>query len=154
MDSKQGHNSVEHLHYNSSHLSSDKQVQQVEQVFDGGGECMEHIKLMTRERKAGDVSGGKDQPLLKSIQNELRRPLLLSLIYIYIIDFCLENQDNYHCYYTVNTNVQRSLNSKFPAEFPPSNTRYYSAPLSTQHIFSEIDNFIFDNAQNYCELKK
>ena len=103
MDSKQGHNSVEHLHYNSSHLSSDKQVQQVEQVFDGGGECMEHIKLMTRERKAGDVSGWKDQPLLKSIQNELRRPLLLSLIYIYIIDFCLENQDNYHCYYTVNT---------------------------------------------------
>ena len=91
VDSKQGHNSVEHLHYNSSHLSSDKQVQQVEQVFDGGGECMEHIKLMTRERKAGDVSGGKAQPLLKSIQNELRRPLLLSLIYIYIIDFCLEN---------------------------------------------------------------
>ena len=115
---------------------------------------MEHIKLMTRERKAGDVSGWKDQPLLKSIQNELRRPLLLSLIYIYIIDFCLENQDNYHCYYTVNTNVQRSLNSnQRSAEFPPSNTRYYSAPLSTQHIFSEIDNFIFDNAQNYCELK-
>ena len=120
MDSKKVHNSVEHLHYNSSHLSSDKQVQQVEQVFDGGGECMEHIKLMTRERKAGDVSGGKDQPLLKSIQNELRRPRLLSLIYIYIIDFCLENQDNYHCYYTVNTNVQRTLNSnQRSAEFPP-----------------------------------
>ena len=57
-------------------------------------------------------------------------------------------------YYTVNTNVQRSLNSnQRSAEFPPSNTRYYSVPLSTHHIFSEIDNFIFDNVQNYCELK-
>ena len=79
MDSNKGHNSVEHLHYNSSHLSSDKQVQQVEQVFDGGGECMEHNELMTRERKAGEVSGSKDQPLLKSIQNELQHSLVLYL---------------------------------------------------------------------------
>ena len=31
-------------------------------------------------------------------------------------------------------------------------TSPHLSPL--QHIFSEIDNFIFDNAQNYCELKK
>ena len=55
-------------------------------------------------------------------------------------------------YYTVNTNVQRTLNSnQRPAEFPPSNTRYSSIRVWGLQGYSRdrLDHFYSTNVLKY-----